>query len=116
MTRPLRYMRCLAGLIRKRSLLHGQVSSQKLMTRRFKFKHTNEIKLQKTDSFRYTTKGRRLWAGRARGQDAHLFTQLPGCLVQVGNGIELDTVGRQFEPYRWRPCSVTWDLGPEQSW
>ena len=37
-------------------------------------------------------------------------------LVQVGNGIKLDTVGRQFEPYRWRPCSVTWDVVPEQSW
>ena len=30
-----------------------------------------------------------------------------GCLVQVGNGIELDTVGSQFEPYRWRPWGVT---------
>ena len=28
----------------------------------------------------------------------------------------LDTVGRQFELYRWRPCGVTWDFGPEQSW
>ena len=37
-----------------------------------------------------------------------------GCLVQVGNGIELDTVGRQFEPYRWRPCGVTWDVVPKQ--
>ena len=37
------------------------------------------------------------------------------CLVQVGNGIELDTVCRQFEPYRWRPgpCGVTWDVVPE---
>ena len=34
------------------------------------------------------------------------------CLVQVGEGIELDTVGRQFEPYRWRPCGVTWDSFP----
>ena len=32
-----------------------------------------------------------------------------GCLVQVCNGIEVDTVGRQFEPYRWRPCYVTSD-------
>ena len=33
-----------------------------------------------------------------------------GCLVQVGNdGIELEAVGFQFEPYRWRPCGVTWD-------
>ena len=23
--------------------------------------------------------------------------------------------GRQFEPYRWRPCRVTWDAVPEQS-
>ena len=35
--------------------------------------------------------------------------QLKGCLVQVGNGIELETVGLQFEPYRWRHCGVTWD-------
>ena len=34
---------------------------------------------------------------------------LQGCLVQVGNGIELEAVGLQFEPYRWRPCGVTWD-------
>ena len=32
-----------------------------------------------------------------------------GCLVQVGNGIELEAVGLQFEPYLWRPCGVTWD-------
>ena len=32
-----------------------------------------------------------------------------GCLVQGGNGIELEAVGLQFEPYRWRPCGVTWD-------
>ena len=31
--------------------------------------------------------------------------------IQVGNGIELDTVGRQFETYRWRPCGVTWIPG-----
>ena len=30
-------------------------------------------------------------------------------LVQVGNGIELEAVRLQFEPYRWRPCGVTWD-------
>ena len=35
-----------------------------------------------------------------------------GCLVQVGNGIELQAVGFQFEPYRWRPCGVTWDFVP----
>ena len=33
-----------------------------------------------------------------------------GCLVQVGNGIELEAVGFQFEPYLWLPCGVTWDL------
>ena len=33
----------------------------------------------------------------------------PGCLVQVGNGIGLEAVGLQFEPYRWCPCGVTWD-------
>ena len=27
---------------------------------------------------------------------------IEGYVVQVGNGIELDTVGSQFEPYRWR--------------
>ena len=32
-----------------------------------------------------------------------------GCLVQVGNGIELEAVSLQFEPYRWGPCGVTWD-------
>ena len=32
-----------------------------------------------------------------------------GCLVQVGNGIELEAVGFQFEPYWWLPCGVTWD-------
>ena len=32
-----------------------------------------------------------------------------GCLVQVGNGIELEAVGLQFEPYLWLPCGVTWD-------
>ena len=29
--------------------------------------------------------------------------------VQVGNGIELEAVGLQLEPYWWRPCGVTWD-------
>ena len=33
-----------------------------------------------------------------------------GCLVQVGNGIELEAVGFQFKPYLWRSCGVTWDL------
>ena len=36
-------------------------------------------------------------------------TVYKGCLVQVGNGIELEAVGLQFEPYQWRPCGVTWD-------
>ena len=31
------------------------------------------------------------------------------CLVQVGNGIELEAVGFLFKPYLWRPCGVTWD-------
>ena len=34
---------------------------------------------------------------------------LVGCLVQVGNGIELEAVGLQFKPYQWLPCGVTWD-------
>ena len=37
-------------------------------------------------------------------------------MIQVCNGIDLDTVGLQFEPYRWRRCGVTWDVIPEQSW
>ena len=36
-----------------------------------------------------------------------ILKQDQGCLVQVGNDIELDTVSRQFEPYWWRPCGVT---------
>ena len=31
------------------------------------------------------------------------------CLIQVGNGIELEAVGLQFESSLWRPCGVTWD-------
>ena len=38
-----------------------------------------------------------------------VLVEVLGCLVQVGNGIELEAVGFLFEPYRWRPCSVTWD-------
>ena len=41
-------------------------------------------------------------------QRASLQT-LQGCLVQVGNGIELEAVDLQFEPNRWRPFGVTWD-------
>ena len=32
-----------------------------------------------------------------------------GCLVQVGNGIELAAVGLQLKPYLWLPCGVTWE-------
>ena len=41
----------------------------------------------------------------------HAGSSRYGCLVQVGNGRELEavTVGLQFEPYRWRPCGRTWD-------
>ena len=31
------------------------------------------------------------------------------CLIQVGNGIEMEAVGLQFKPYLWCPCGVTWD-------
>ena len=57
-------------------------------------------------------------AGRGRQQSEVWPWQLSkGCLVLVGNDIELDTVGRQFEPgYHGRPCSVTWDAVSEQSW
>ena len=44
----------------------------------------------------------------------HCIISDMGYLAQVGNGIELDTV--QFEPYQWRPCGVTWDFVPEESW
>ena len=37
-------------------------------------------------------------------------------LVNYGNGIEMDTVGHQFEPYLWLSCGLTWDVVPEQSW
>ena len=30
--------------------------------------------------------------------------------------LEPDTVGREFEPCRWRPRGVTWEAVPEQSW
>ena len=38
--------------------------------------------------------------------------------IDHSSSIELGTsaVVRQFEPYRWRPCGVTWDSVPEQSW
>ena len=32
-----------------------------------------------------------------------------GSAASGGNGIELEAVGLRFEPYRWRPCGVTWD-------
>ena len=32
-----------------------------------------------------------------------------GCLVQNGNGIELEAVGLLFKPYQWHLCGVTWD-------
>ena len=32
-----------------------------------------------------------------------------GCLVQVGNGIDLEAVNLQFKPFWWRHCGVTWD-------
>ena len=37
------------------------------------------------------------------------YFKFKGCLVQVGNGTELEAVGLQFEPYLWHPCGVTWD-------
>ena len=39
-----------------------------------------------------------------------------GGVLSKLHGIELDTVGRQFESYRWRPYGVTWNVVPEQSW
>ena len=45
----------------------------------------------------------------SRGNKAAAILRPKGYLVQVGNGIELEAVGFQFEPYRWRPCGVTWN-------
>ena len=67
------------------------------------------------------------WLGLPKGPELTMpchcsdSTGMDQCLVLVGNDIELDpveldTVGRQFEPYRWHPCGVTWDAVPEQSW
>ena len=55
--------------------------------------------------------------GQARRPDGYVMSCAANlrCLVQVGNGIQLDTVGRRREAYRWRPCGVTWDDIPEQS-
>ena len=47
--------------------------------------------------------------GRAARGSSPSWTVKLRCLVQVGNGIELEAVGFRFEPYRWRPCGVTWD-------
>ena len=38
-----------------------------------------------------------------------VYVHIKGCLVQVGNGIELEAVGFQFEHYLWCPCGVIWD-------
>ena len=35
-----------------------------------------------------------------------------GFLVQIGNGIELDIVVRQFEPFLRLPYGVTWEVAP----
>ena len=54
----------------------------------------------------------------SRNLMAHITQKAPICsrsilgnLVSsydpVGNGTELDTVGRQFELYLWRPCGAT---------
>ena len=49
------------------------------------------------------------------GRESRQFLNKPEFQVGIlGNDIELDTVGRQFEPYQWRP--VTWDSVPEQLW
>ena len=48
------------------------------------------------------------FTGPRPGQYWSNKNEMHRCLV-LGNDIELDTVGRQCEPYRWRPCGVTWD-------
>ena len=54
--------------------------------------------------------------GKENSISLNWLTQLLSChvsvkgfLVQVGNGIELEAVGLQLEPYRWSPCGVTWN-------
>ena len=37
---------------------------------------------------------------------ANIVLSFMECLVQVGNGIERDTIGRQLEPYQWLPYGV----------
>ena len=50
------------------------------------------------------------WAGPGPAAHYNAMIITWGCRVQVGNGIvELEAVDLQFEPYRWRPCGVTWD-------
>ena len=44
-----------------------------------------------------------------------MITHYYECLVQVGNGIALDTVVFLFKPYWLHPCGVTCDGVPEQS-
>ena len=45
---------------------------------------------------------------------------IKGCLVQVGNGIGLEAVGLQFDPYWWLPLTLAevhfcyWKLGGKQ--
>ena len=46
--------------------------------------------------------------------DCYVPHRCEGCLVQVGNGIELDTVGHQFKSYLWSPCDVTREVVPTQ--
>ena len=45
--------------------------------------------------------------------DSHNVQKSVTQIIYLGplpsNGIELEAVGLQFEPYRWRPCGVTWD-------
>ena len=58
-----------------------------------------------------------LWLDR-RGKKA--VAAQPSGQVPLSRGVlsklAIDTVGRQFEPYLWRPCGVTWDVVPEHSW
>ena len=42
-----------------------------------------------------------IWTGLLSDRTAALQHKMSGCLVQVGNGIELEAVGLQFKPYLW---------------
>ena len=95
---------------------------------------TNYIQLYAIANLDKTSLSTSYWPSKhsARGRDSHDSLVLcpnsnPDAESKISDNrdtrgnlgcVELDTVqvGRQFEPYRWSPCGVTWDVVPEQSW